>query len=216
VFQTPFQRIYLERSGSVRGMVRSFMKAPVPGIRVYLKPSPSHSIFTPEEKVNSPSPKKQITGSKKNKKADKFSSPAGMSTRTDARGRFVFNNLKPESYEICIGNPKHPVSKSKTVRIAPGEHSSSSFVLKELGNLDVRVMKDSGFFVKSLVTLSGGAGDMMRKVQTDSIGVAEFKNMVPGKYLLVITSKGHKTSKKKITLHEGPNPSMNVYLTEKK
>jgi protocatechuate 3,4-dioxygenase beta subunit len=217
-YPVSYMELMLDLSGTVRGRVLGANKTPVAGISVYLKPL-AGAPTTWDDK----SKKKKKKGSKSGKgkgapskiTAKPRTVPGTKQTRTLDDGRFFFKDLEPRAYEVLVGDAATPITKPKKANVVRGETTTSAFLLKDLGALDVKVVDEKGFSIKSWLTLSGGPAKVLCKKSTDDLGNAKFLNLPPGKYRLIVECPKFRTGKKTITIKKGKKPELEVELKKK-
>jgi hypothetical protein len=202
--QPPYLEIRMDLSGRLKGRVQARNKAPVQGIKVYLRPIKPGS-------AGSASNRKERKNDKKADKADR----SMLSKRTGPDGRFQFNDLEPGNYEVILGNLKSPLTESKKVRIDKGEGVARAFVLSDLGSVQLKVRDEAGFSLKSHIALSGGPGGVLIQQDSDALGTLKLENIVPGKYKLAISAKGFSTLKQALTVEKDRRAELDSYLTRK-
>jgi protocatechuate 3,4-dioxygenase beta subunit len=210
--------LLLDLSGTLKGRVLGSNKTPVSGISVFLKPLEGKP--TPWEKKGSNKKKKSSKGGKgkktpPKKPATSRGDPGILQSRTRADGRFIFKDLKPRSYEVLIGDAMNPTAKPKSVNVVRGKTTTSAFLLKDLGFVEIKIRDESGFSLRADLSIAGGPAKLYCKKSTDDLGNAKFINLVPGKYKLVVECPKFRSYKKTLTIKKDKNPSLEIELKKK-
>jgi hypothetical protein len=200
-FPAPFQQFTLERGGVIQGRVVAGNGSSVESMPVFLK-----------KVVKSRS---EPAKGKNSKKKGKKTAPRAPSRRTDAGGRFTFSDLDAGSYELIVGNLSSPATGPARVNLGRGKNTSKTIILRDLGEVEIRVKRDRGFSSRALAELSGGPGGVVIRKKAGNLGIVVFSNLLAGRYRLKISAKGYKTWQRKLSLEKGGQIEEDIDLVEK-
>jgi len=224
-FGTAFQVFTLERGGVVGGKIVAGGGSPVASVPVYLrKVTGSIQRRRSERNAASDSASAGKKGGKSSKGSAKKDTGKGAWSarrhtsvrRADERGRFLFDNLDPGTYELLLANASKPVAKPVRVSLGRSDQAYKTIIVRGLGEVEIRVRPKGGLACRAEVELSGGPGKVTLRRKTGNLGFAAFTNLLPGDYRLSVKARGYKTSSQKLSVKEGSQVEKDVELEARK
>jgi len=207
-----YVEILMELSGMLRGRVLSGNNSPIGGVTVTI--APSSSAIKNTNKASSAKKKKGAKNKTKPKPSIALLK-GSKKIKTDKQGNFSFKDLKPASYTVYIGNIANPLVKPVPINIRKGKSANKSFIVNDLGSVKFSIIDDSGFSVKSDITLNGGVGQIHRQASTDKLGSLKIDNLPPGKYKVTVKAIGYKSLNKKINVEKFNTTELLMQLNAK-
>ena len=141
--------------------------------------------------------------------------PGGTSKLTDSEGRFSFEELAPNEYEITV-TKKDYSSYTKWVAVEPGKIQTVEILLSKesatKGGITGTVRDDETNAVLDgcLVALQPGGTSKL----TDSEGRFSFEDLTPNEYEITVTKRDYLSYAKRVTVESGKTQTVEILLTK--